>query len=222
MKPESLAKTKPNNIAPGTDENVRNLISDLNNIIRHCDDNDDSVSVDFNTTSCKYYECKDFNNSLNLKRKHLSAFHLNIASLAKHFDDLNSLLTLLKHEFSVIGISESRILKNIPPNFDMDIDGYKCFQTPTESTAGGTVLYISNRHTKHPRTDLDRIMYQSKNLESSFAEIVFPKRTNIIVGTIYRHPCMPVDSFNRDFLAPLLHKVSSEKKQILLLGGLQY
>ena len=80
------------------------------------DDDDDSDSIDFNSTNCKYYECKDFNN-LNLNRKSLSSFHLNMASLAKHFDKLNTLLALLEHDYSVICISETQILKNCPPTF---------------------------------------------------------------------------------------------------------
>ena len=63
-------------------------------------------------------------------------------------------------------------------------------------------------------------MYQTQNLESVFAEIILPNQTNIIVGTIYKHPKMSIDSFNFDFLTPLLHKVSLEKKKSYYLGTL--
>ena len=43
------------------------------------------------------------------------------------------------------------------------------------------------------------MMYLSKQLESIFVEIVVPNKTNIIVETVYRHPCMSIDSFNSDF-----------------------
>ena len=138
--------------------------------------------------------------------------------MAKHFDKLNALFALLQHKFSVIGITETRFIKGRDPTFDYNIDGYSCLETPTESSAGGSLLYISNSYAFQPRLDLNRSMYQAKNLESTFAEILVPNNSNIIVGTIYRHPCMSVNSFNREFLAPLLHKISSEKKQILLLG----
>ena len=36
-----------------------------------------------------------------------SALYLNIYSLAKDFDELNTLLSLLQHNFSFIGISET-------------------------------------------------------------------------------------------------------------------
>ncbi|XP_057298769.1 uncharacterized protein LOC130629535 [Hydractinia symbiolongicarpus] len=122
---------------------------------------------------------------------------------------------LLRHEFSFIGITETRFIKGSPPTFNYHIEGYQCLSTPTESSAGGSLLYISDQYNFIPRTDLDDIMYQYKYLKSSFAEMILPNTTNLIVG---RHPCMSTNSFNRDFLKPLLNKVSIEKKQILLLG----
>ena len=87
-----------------------------------------------------------------------------------------------------------------------------------ESTAGGVLLYILDSLAFKPRPDLSQLMYQSKNLESVFVEIVVPKKTNIIVGTIYKHPKMLFNSFNSDFLHPLLHKIKHESKQTILLG----
>ena len=69
-----------------------------------------------------------------------------------------------------------------------------------------------------PRKDLDRTCYLFKNLESVFIEIPRPAKTNLVVGTIYRHPCMSIELFNSDYLKPLIQKLSKEKKQILLLG----
>ena len=46
-----------------------------------------------------------------------------------------------------------------------------------------------------------------------------PKRTNIIVGRIYRHPDNNIDEFNTNYLRPLLQKLSKESsKNIFLLG----
>ena len=69
-----------------------------------------------------------------------------------------------------------------------------------------------------PRPDLDQELYLPKNLESVFAEIIVPNKPNIIIGTIYRHPCMSINSFNSDYLKPFLHIISSENKQTILLG----
>ena len=122
----------------------------------------------------------------------------------------------------VIGISETKSLVDtetdspLEKKEDFAIPDYKKFFTPTESSKGGVALYISNSYSCKPRKDLDQLCYLSRNLESCFAEIILPNSTNIIVGTIYRHPKMT--GFNQDFLKPLLSKTSSEKKQLLLLG----
>jgi len=98
------------------------------------------------------------------------------------------------------------------------LENYKKFFTPTESTAGGVSLYISRSLVPVPRKDLDSICYLAKNLESIFVEIPRPAQSNLVVGTIYRHPCMSIDLFNTNYIKPLIHKLSKEKKQILLLG----
>ena len=78
-------------------------------------------------------------------------------------------------------------------------------------------LYISNKLNYKPRNDL--LVYKSLHLESVFIEVLFPKKSNLIVGCIYRHPCMSIDVFN-DIMSPVLHQISAENKTIILLGDL--
>jgi len=44
-----------------------------------------------------------------------SDLHLNIASMAQHFDEFDGFLAQVNLSFGVIGISESRFLKNRDP-----------------------------------------------------------------------------------------------------------
>ena len=60
-------------------------------------------------------------------------------------------------------------------------------------------------------------MYKKIQLESLFIEIINPKKPNIIVGTIYRHPKMDVTEFNNT-LNNLLRKTNQEQKAVFLLG----
>ena len=68
------------------------------------------------------------------------------------------------------------------------------------------------------------IKYLYKNeLESTFIEIVNPRKSSIIVGVIYRHPSTDLDcnyliDFNCNYLNKLLEKTSKEQKSISLLG----
>ena len=86
---------------------------------------------------------------------------------------------------------------------------------PTESSARGTLLYIRNLLSYKPQNDLS--VYKPTKLESSFIEISNPKRSNIIIGCIYRHPNMDLDEFNDNYLNTLLDKISKENKSVFLL-----
>ena len=55
-------------------------------------------------------------------------------------------------------------------------------------------------------------------LESTFIEIVNPKKSSIIVGVIYRHPSMDLTDFSCNFLNRLLQNISREQKSVFLLG----
>ena len=110
--------------------------------------------------------------SLTVNHKNaLSLFHINTCSLSKIIEELEYLLDKTKIEFHVIGISESGIKS-----------------CPTESAVGGTLLYISNNLSYKPRNDL--CIYKSTESESTFIEILSPKKTNVIVGCICSHPHM--------------------------------
>ena len=88
--------------------------------------------------------------------------------------------------------------------------------TPTESNAGGTLLYIANHLSYKPRIDLN--LNIPNQLESTFIEIINSRKSNIIVGCLYKHPSMDVSDFNKNYLNTLLDKLSIENKQVFLLG----
>ena len=76
--------------------------------------------------------------------------------------------------------------------------------------------YIANHLSHKPRNYLN--IYKNSELESTFVEIINPKKSNIIVGVIYRHSSMDVTDFNQNYLNGLLDKISKEEKNIFLLG----
>ena len=51
--------------------------------------------------------------------------------------------------------------------------------TPTESSAGGTLLYVTNHLSYKPCLDLN--IYKSTEIESTFIEILKPKKSNILL-----------------------------------------
>ena len=56
------------------------------------------------------------------------------------------------------------------------------------------MLYIGNHLSYKPKNDL--CIYKTAELESTFIELMNTKKSNVIIGAIYRHPNMDLDDFN--------------------------
>ena len=150
------------------------------------------------------------------KNKSLSLFHINACSLNKNFDDLQHLLSSTQKNFDIIAISETRVAKNISLLNNLNFNNCSFEFTPTETSAGGTLLYIANHLSYNCLNDLN--ICKKNELGSTFIEIVNPKKSNVIVGVIYRYPTMDITDFNCNYLNKLLENISKEQKSIFLLG----
>ena len=192
--------------------NIKNFFTELNSI----NESNENVVENVAEINCKYYDSEGFIEQFS-NYKCFSAFHLNISSLTKLFDELQTLLSLYVN-FSVIGITERKFLKNTQPSINFSLQNYNTEHTPTELAAGGALLYISNHLTYKRGKNLTQNMYKSKELESIFVEIVYAKRKNLVIGCVYKHPKMCIDNFNSDFLYHLLGKVNKETKSLILMG----
>ena len=151
-----------------------------------------------------------------LNNKSLSLFHINACSLNKNFDDLQHLFSCTEKNFDIIAISEARITKQVSLLNNLNLNNYSFEFTPTETSAGGTLLYIANHLSYKCDNDLNN--YKKNELESTFIEIVNLKKSDISVGVIYRHPSMDLADFNCNYLNKLLENISKEQKSIFLLG----
>ena len=118
---------------------------DLNNVESNEDDLELTPSID-----CKYVDLNSFD-IFKDDNKTFSIIHLNIASLEKHKDEVENVLSMLNFKFDLIGISETKIKNGIDPNFNVEIKGYKQLSTPTESDKGGGIIYIAKHHDCKPR-----------------------------------------------------------------------
>ena len=134
--------------------------------------------------------------------------------LFRNFDNLQHLLSCIKKIFDIIAITETRIKENVSVTNNLRIKNYSIEFTPTESSAGGTLLYIANHLSYKPRQDLN--IYKKNELESTFIEIMNSKKSNIIIGTIYKHPSMDLTDFNSNYVNSLLEKISKEQKSLFL------
>ena len=111
--------------------------------------------------------------------------NINFCSPNKNLEELQNLLQSKNIQFDTIAIAGTRITKNFSVTQNIELSNYPFEHTPTEYSAGGTPLYVSNHLPYKARSDLS--IYLKFVLESIF-EIINPKKANIIAGTIYRHP----------------------------------
>ena len=166
--------------------------------------------------NCGYY---DLSNSIpNSNNCNLSMFHLNIASLGLHKEELVTSLSLLDFDFDVIAITETRLISGKDPIFDLSLSGYNHYRTPTESPKGGVIIYVKNNIDVKRRFDLEKKMYKSGELESVLLEIVNKGKKNEIFGCIYRHPSMTMNDFNKKFFCEFIEKLSAQNKIAYLCG----
>ena len=156
------------------------------------------------------------NIEIHYKNKSLSLFHINACSLNKKFDDFQRLLSFTKKKLDIIAISETRITKQVSLLNSLNLNNYYFEFTPTETSTGGTLLYIANHLSYKCRNDLN--IDKKSELESTFIQIVNPRKPNIVVGVIYRHPSMDLNDFNCNYLNKLLINISKEQKSVFLLG----
>ena len=96
------------------------------------------------------------------KNKSLSLFHINACSLNKNFDDIQHLSSCTKTKFDILAISETRTTKQVPLSNNLNLNNYSFEFTPTETSAGGALLYIANHLSYKCRNDLN--IYKKMNL----------------------------------------------------------
>ena len=120
-----------------------------------------------NLISSDYYDIPEFKKMKIREQQDFSALHLNISSISTHINDLRNFLNLVNQKIV-------EFLRRNPETTNIDLPGYKIEQTPTESSAGGVLIYIS----------LSLSYKTSKELKSVFIELLIPNMKNHLAGVI--------------------------------------
>ena len=93
------------NLSILTNNSLKTYFKNINNVNCHFLDNDDDAPA----INCNYVDINSFN--YKNKKGSLSLFHLNISSLSKNIDELETILNMIDLKFGVIGITETKISK---------------------------------------------------------------------------------------------------------------
>ena len=164
-----------------------------------------------NDINCKYYDEDLFNEMAGSKSCMFSVLHCNLQSSFKNFGLLKANLSNMKHDFSVITISETGtsgigILSNLFENYTF------INKLPPSSKKGGVGIYIRNTCSFSRRIDLD--FQTNLPIEDIWLEI-----NDYIVGVIYRHPNYNIDMFNT-LLEQAISAVKLENKSFIICGDI--
>ena len=119
----------------------------------------------------------------------------------------------LKIFFNIIAISikKKQNKKNVLLLNNLNLIDYSFEFTPVYAT----LLYIAKHLSYKCHNDLR--IYKKNELKSTFIETVNPKKSNIVVGVIYRHPSINLIDFNCNYLIKLLENICKEQKFIFPL-----
>ena len=202
------------------DESLQDFIKDCNSTSEDLDKKFQEHAEEFpNPINSKYYNLSEFNQIKHDQSASFSLLHTNLASINKHFDELTHILTEIKTKFDIIGISEHKLNDVQTPLLNLDIPGYHSFTfDSSNATHGGTGIFIKNSIIFNRRDDLK--FYSLGDFESTFVELIFPNKKNMIIGCIYRHPTskLSITKFNNEVIEPLLDKIAKEDKSCCLMG----
>ena len=163
-------------------------------------------------TDCKYYSVNEYQKLTN--NKHLNLFHTNINSLEAKFENLHEFLSSISSKFGILAITETSQKSGENFKTNIKINGYEMFSTPSNTSKGGTALYIDSKFNSFERTDLK---IQTDDFESSWGEITNNKSKNIVIGCIYRHPRYNINEF-LTYIEKCLNVLGKENKEVYLCG----
>ncbi len=167
---------------------------------------------------CSFYTGNQFNDLCRYLPSHVfSTFHLNIRSLSRNYDNFIHYLSLLKHQFSIIALSETWLNENSREMFKLFKYNFVYYDRKNR-LGGGVSLFIHGDYTFKIRFDL-ALKSDKIDVEHLFVELLIgPVGRNIIVGVIYRAPDSSIQDFN-DTLASLLDLINNEQHKYCCILG---
>ena len=171
--------------------------------------------IDYNLpirSNCKYFTVNEVRNLKN--KNNFNIFHCNINGLDSTFDDLYDFISSTSSTFGVIAITETSQKNNEYFKTNVSIEGYQEFYSPSNSSKGGTALYVKDCYDVFERSDLK---IQNDCFESVWVEIKNKRNKNILCGCIYRHPKYDLSEF-MIYLETSLKKVVNENKEVYICG----
>ena len=136
----------------------------------------------------------EIKNNLKNHEHFLKIAHLNAVSLPKYRDEIFRVVN--STNFDVIGISETNVKKNTPKDL-YQMQGYKFFNANRENRhCGGVGIFIKDIYSQNAK--IINVNFKEKQPEILFMEVKI-NSTKILIGVIYKSPCIRYGIFNEIF-----------------------
>ena len=129
----------------------------------------------------------------------LLLIHINARSLVKNIDKIREFLYTLEILPDVICISESKLSTFVDLSL-IQLENYSIVHNDSETSFGGTAIYISTNLSFKVRKDLD--INIPGECEASFVELHTSDssfKRSVVLGSIYRHPHNNFNDFYEQF-----------------------
>lgn len=148
-----------------------------------------------------------------------SLIHFNARSLQKNMDGITTFLSSTSHKFSVICISETWL--SASHNHLYTFPSYSAeYCHRDNSNHGGAAVFVSSELRFHRRLDLTLKVANCESVWVEFHDSFFSQdKKNLIVGCIYRSPSSCGSAYC-SALGNLLHKLSLEQKNVIIMGDI--
>ena len=187
----------------------------LFNLNTASDTNIEEIDLNYQTVHSQYYSPHKFGFLKKSRTKYcndtsFSMLHNNVRSLKCNLEDFQMhLLHQLNFNFSVIGITETKIRDSNFSNFNPEIPGYKFEFVPTPLPSGGVGMYIRN--------DLPYVVCSNNAFQALWFEIYIANGKKIICGVLYRQHNSP-ENFQNYFEDILRELAMGSNKPIYIMG----
>ena len=178
-------------------------------------DPDSIFLVNNRQTISTYYNERSFNESYQHSNT-FSLFHVNIRSIPRNLDKLELHLDSLKHNFSIIAISESWLTSINKDVYHLKGYTHK-YEIGEHRARGGVSLFVNNNIRFEVRSDIKVNLDDVNTLFIEISKNSIKSDKNVIVGICYRPPQVCAQKFIQElhFLLDRLHKMN---KVVYLLG----
>jgi len=140
--------------------------------------------------------------------KGIKIVHLNIRSLIPKIDLLRAWVAL--HKPNIITLSETWLNSSISDT-EINLLNYTLYRSDRSSRGGGVAIYVSSELI----SELTIPTVKPLHFECVFVKVIFHENKSLIIGSIYRPPSSPAETF--DHLISTINSISCNN-EIILLG----